>query len=51
METLEQTEVLTLVNLSTGEIKGYYENYEDGDQIKITKKASIDKLRSQTKWG
>lgn len=39
---------LAIVDLSSGEI---LDTVEHGDRLRVTKKASVDKLMSQTKWG
>lgn len=45
-------ETIIVCNGSTGEIVAHISgNYEYGDQLKFTKRASIDKLRSQCDWG
>jgi len=40
----------TVVDDETGEVVGYYENYEYGDSLRVIKEASIDKLKNSIKW-
>lgn len=40
----------TVIDDETGEVIGYYDNYECGDKLRIIKEASIDKLSNSVKW-
>lgn len=39
-----------MIDSDTGEVIGYYDNYECGDSLRLIKEASVDKLKNSIKW-